>query len=215
MSETYEEIASAHEWRDPAIAWPFFLVSYLVAIVLYFVLAVAAATVWASYTGLITISADDATRFDSIVVPLNTALVVVFLTCAVSTSFLTYRTFANAHAAGAQNRLTGPLLAAGAYYMPFIGFFLPPLMMGKLWQATFGDDGPNPGGIIAMWWGTFLLGCFFATISMNAVAETFEHEVRWVMVSTISLVLRGVAATCLLITFGAIVKRQHQNRAPS
>lgn len=63
-----------------------------------------------------------------------------------------------------------------------------------------------------MWWGTFLLGCFFATLSMNAVAESFEHEVRWVMVSTISLVLRGVAATCLLIAFGAIVKRQRRTR---
>lgn len=124
MSEGYEEVASPHQWRDPAIAWPIFLASYLIAIVLFFLLAAAEATAWGYYAGLFRITADDAARFDSVVRPLNDALLPVFVVCAVATSFLTYRTFANAHAAGAQNRLTGPLLAAGAYYMPFVGFFI-------------------------------------------------------------------------------------------
>lgn len=212
MSETYEEVTSAHEWRDPVIAWRIFLVLYVAAIALFFLLAAGQTLVWAYNANLFRISADTAALFDNTFAKLNSALPPLYIGCALATVFLTYRTFANAHAAGASNRLTGPLLAATAYFIPFFFLFLPPLMMGKLWGATFGESGPKPGGLIAMWWGTFLLGSFFGVISYTSTAATFEHELRWILVNAISLLLRGIAAACLLITFAAIVKRQRQNR---
>lgn len=212
MAETYEEVSGAHTWRDPITIWRVFLLSVVAMIALFVVLTIGELCVWAAYSGVLTFNPQSAATFEQTFRTLNSALLPVFAACVAALVFLTYRTVANAHAAGAQNRLTGPILAAGAYFMPFIGLVMPPLIMGKLWHATFGDAGAKPDGLIAIWWGTLLFGTLLAITSGSAVASSADEEQRWLLISAVSLGLRAIAFTCLLITFAAIVKRQRETR---
>lgn len=163
---------------------------------MFLAIAVCEACLWADYTNHLQFTVDQAATFDRTFALLDSSIWPVFGACAVMTVLLTYRVFANAHARGADKRLTGPVLAAGSYFMPFLGLFLPPLMMGKLWRETFGENGAKPSGIIGFWWFALIFGGFTGVLVLNANAAPGEEH-RWFLLATVSFLLRAAAAASL------------------
>lgn len=210
MTETYEEVSNAHTWRDPIGQWYFFLLWFVAITALFIALAIGDACMWASLAGQLYFSEENAAVFNRIFITLNQSLLPMYGICALALILLTHRTVANAHAAGAQNRLSGPLLAGFIYFMPLVGLVMPPVVLGRLWNATFGNSGPQPGGLIATWWSTTLLGTIIALSSQTANISSDEIAQRWLIVHGLGLMLRAVACICLLLVFGAIVKRQRE-----
>lgn len=211
MSETYTEVQSAHEWRDPVGFWRALLICYLAAIILYVVLGAGEALVLVLYFGDLTIDDRSATILEQCLTTLNQAALPIFVVCVVTTLALQYRLVANAHVLEPSTKLTGPVLAIASYFIPLLGFFMPPLIMAELWRATFGADGRKPKGAIALWWSALIIGTFtgmFANFADAASWAAPRNAAKLYGASTISLLARAIAAGALLYIFGTLVKQQ-------
>lgn len=222
MAETYTEVSGKHTWRDPTGPWRVLCVLYAIAIAIYLALCIAEATAWTVFAGLFAIEPGAAAMFDQAVITLSSAVLPIYLVCAIATLVLTYRLVANAHAVGAPGSLTGPGMAVAAFIIPFVSLIMPPLVMGQLWRATFTAAGSSrgPGGVIAFWWTAFLIGSFTGTYVLNATGGLFGQTSpppaqlqNLLAVSAFSFLTRVIAASTLLYIFGALVKHQKRSTA--
>ncbi|MGE0742908.1 MAG: DUF4328 domain-containing protein [Hyphomonadaceae bacterium] len=216
MSETYEEVGSRHQWRNPTGLWRFLAVCYLIAIAIYALLGVAEALVLLLYLGRMTIDAANAATVEHAVAILNQLIAPVFVVCATITLLLLYRLIANEHARGPSTKLTGPVLAVAAYFIPLLGFFMPPLIMAELWRASFGRDGRQPNGAITLWWTALIIGTFTAIFANYADAASWadpRNAIKLYGASIISFIARSIAAGTLLYIFGTLVGQQRATAA--
>src|SRR5262249_38939377 len=72
------------------------------------------------------------------------------------------------HAMGARELSAGAGLSVGAFFIPFVNFFWPPVIMGELWRASVDAKGwrTQPGTVgIALWWGLWVLNGLMALVS--------------------------------------------------
>jgi hypothetical protein len=213
MSETYAEVSSSHEWRDPAWLWRLLVVGYMAAIALLITLGASEAFVLALYLGAAPLSESAAQTFSQIVEALNRLLPAVIVACAFVSLVLNYRLVANAHARKPATKLTGPVLAIAAYFIPLLSLFMPPLIMAELWRAAFGASGRQPNGAIALWWTAFLMSAFFGMLTMFADPMDWSdpgQAPRLLAISTASFATRVIAAGALLYIFGALVRQQRE-----
>jgi hypothetical protein len=218
MAETYTEVASKYELRDPKGFWRAVLVTYVIAIGMYVAMAINEAAVWAMYSQLIFFAPEQAAIFDQVMGALSIAVAPTYVVCAICTLLLLYRLVANAHARGTEEKLTGPGMAVGSYFIPFVSLIMPPLIMGQLWRATFGTDeaARKPQGAIGFWWTAFLMGNFIATYVGGVTGGMFSSappqlpaDPRGLLaLSGFGFVCRLAAAGTLLWIFGTLVKRQ-------
>jgi hypothetical protein len=96
------------------------------------------------------------------------AVPIVSVSATVVFFFWLYRISANAHAMGARELSANAGLSVGAFFIPFVNFFWPPIIMGELWRASLDakqwrDQQGTIG--IALWWGLWLLNSLTAIVA--------------------------------------------------
>lgn len=207
MTETYVETKPAHRWRDPRPVWR--------VLALFFGLATIVYLLFALYGALVVLQAqywlppELAVALDSSFLALNKVATPLFLMCAALTLVLTYILIANAHTLESGVNLTSPAMAIASYFIPIICLFMPPAMMGHLWRATFASSGRQPQGIIALWWGAFLISSLIATwAGIAGNAESALETTQLFGWQTLGFTARMIAAITLLYIFGSIVGQQ-------
>jgi len=211
MAETYTEVSIGRQWRDPLWLWRLTFLCFAVAIALFLALGAAETFVLTLHLQLSSIAEQSAGTFDSAVVMLNRLLFPVVALCALSSLALLYRLMANAHADGPTTKLTGPVLAVDAYFIPLLSLFMPPLIMAELWRATFVASDRQPNGLIALWWTALMIGMFANIFAIYASPATWadpQQATKLLSLSAFSFVCRAVAAGALLCIFGTIVRQQ-------
>ena len=97
MTETYAEVPSKYERREPKLAWLAMRIFYVIAICTYLAMCVNEAVVWGLYGGFVSIPAEQAVLFDRVMAMLSVAVAPIYVLCAICTLFVLYRLVAKHH----------------------------------------------------------------------------------------------------------------------
>ncbi|MEJ0060355.1 MAG: DUF4328 domain-containing protein [Terricaulis sp.] len=207
MAEEYYTEVEGRKYRSPIVLWRCFCASFVAAIALYLVLMSTEAITWTLYAGYFQVDQAQADLIDLISMTSGRFALPIFLICAVFTLLLVYRLTANAHATGDHPGLTKPTMAAASFVIPLVTLIMPPMVMGRLWRATF--NGGEPRGVIGFWWAAFLTSNFSGLIAnANRAATDFAAIRNALAVSVLSFSTRAIAAGLLLFIFATLVQGQ-------
>lgn len=114
-------------------------------------------------------------------------------------------------------RRFGPGWAIGAWFVPFANYVIPKQLINDAWrgaavEGTAGrpwKDVPVPM-VIQLWWGFYLVGFAFGTVSLGASsAETPSGLQTNLILELVPLPFQLAAALCAALSIREITRRQH------
>lgn len=212
--------AAQEDTRDPKPLWWWMRLFVILGSLVYFAAAASTGVTWAIYRDLMHLPAARAKIVDLVTVWASMGSVVVIIVGAFATLRLAYRLTKNLEVTGNDANLPSPGWVCGSFFTPIANLFVPPMLISRVWRATFASK-PDPMDgslIITWWWAAWIISGIMLTYSgflqrsldAHAALTTSAMTARATYWGTLSLAytIRGICCYLLLAVFGALVRGQ-------